>query len=785
MNFRLTCLLGVLVLFTSCSDFLKGSSDKNQVIEFKNQSLQCFEDVPTQIQSFWKGSVKDSEIKATFSCLNQVLQDMKNRVEGRAEADSFTSEDLQIILNQFYKKGQVTLETSQQMLHLKQALFGGSADKLTKVEIQQVQDFLDKAQTELLKISPYMALYQFKKEIKKLSLMQIQTAFHQLKSSLSNLILPTNLDQSTYGWIDLKKIILKIEGLTEEDNQLIDQAEMILNLIRGFDSNQIFSKNEIDVILNEVVEAMFLHSQQQNSLVEFSLVDAVQLQTLVTYAEAWVQWFENSLQYEKTKLVSVATLEPFMRLVHQKGLLPASLSAETWQLSYKVIIQRVLGRAPQSNQKIAELSEFQGLNTQHFAQAKKELALFKLYLNFINQFTDDSLTDSKTRTKLAIIQQKLSVYEPQKQEAVLAQFSVQQRENILKDFNVLAREFLSERPVIYRFKKMVIARNQSIWDQNWQDLVQALIAKMVAREWARGWGELNPATSQFELSKASWNRWFLEFEKIGLELNFFDQRIKNLSLLLFDQANLFTYAGNGNQVIEEAELTQFTNMIISAENAMDDFKKQLELGDCKILAVNEIIKSESFKEDCFKSVFFNQRKIFISNLSYLNLYIDNINTNEFYSFYNSLMDIVRTDLHLSGIKVETYDARSLVMLMYYMESLFAVYDLDSNMTFSPAEIRYGYPRFKTVATDYAYKYERSQIDLFNSFGALGGYGCYSEADLIQESFIFLAYHGHIPEIGDLNAVPCLFGRSLINFSGEVDRKTMINTFKILKDVLGS
>ena len=66
-----------------------------------------------------------------------------------------------------------------------------------------------------------------------------------------------------------------------------------------------------------------------------------------------------------------------------------------------------------------------------------------------------------------------------------------------------------------------------------------------------------------------------------------------------------------------------------------------------------------------------------------------------------------------------------------------------------------------------------------------GYGCYSEDDLIKESFIYLVYNGHTPGLTDLNIAPCLGGRSLIDFTGEVDRKTIINTFKILKAVLGS
>ena len=147
-------------------------------------------------------------------------------------------------------------------------------------------------------------------------------------------------------------------------------------------------------------------------------------------------------------------------------------------------------------------------------------------------------------------------------------------------------------------------------------------------------------------------------------------------------------------------------------------------------------------------------------------------------------------IHLNGKnikgKLETADLRTFSILLHYIESIYAQFDVDRNWSFSHQEIRWAYPRFKNFATEFAQQTAQEQLELFNLplVQALG-YGCYSQEDLIQESFIFLVYNGVTPGITDLNPAPCLGKRSLINFKGEVDRRTIIKTFKILKAVLGS
>lgn len=85
--------------------------------------------------------------------------------------------------------------------------------------------------------------------------------------------------------------------------------------------------------------------------------------------------------------------------------------------------------------------------------------------------------------------------------------------------------------------------------------------------------------------------------------------------------------------------------------------------------------------------------------------------------------------------------------MHYIESLYAQFDVDRNWElFRPQKFARRILDFKAFATDFALKTAKDKLDLFATLSAvpLAGYSCYSQNDLIRESFIYLVYHGRTP-----------------------------------------
>ena len=166
-------------------------------------------------------------------------------------------------------------------------------------------------------------------------------------------------------------------------------------------------------------------------------------------------------------------------------------------------------------------------------------------------------------------------------------------------------------------------------------------------------------------------------------------------------------------------------------------------------------------------------------------YLSKLSDKEFNEYYSMMMDFSRFDMKNKNIKIETVDTQTFVVATSYIEAMFARYDFDSSATLSAAEIRTAYPRFKAFAEDYSIKnaadslkeWDESLLNICRSF--------YTKDDLIRESFIYMVLNkGKMPKMSDMNYILC-GTNGLFTFKNEIDRKSIVYTFLVLKDVLAS
>ncbi|MEQ1724075.1 MAG: hypothetical protein ABL930_12945, partial [Pseudobdellovibrio sp.] len=342
--------------------------------------------------------------------------------------------------------------------------------------------------------------------------------------------------------------------------------------------------------------------------------------------------------------------------------------------------------------------------------------------------------------------------------------------------------------VLYRFNKIILAPNQEIWDQNWLDLSRGLYYSMISRELLLGWGQtpLNKEVKNALIAEQGLVQWYAEFKNFGIETKIFDPRSNNSGASNLMSANLFTRSGDGDNKMTFRESIQFLGILFSGGGKVyDEIAAGFKKANCN-LPEKDVFGNNWNNEVCAYEDLRKNYKHYFSNLSYLVVYLDGLNKNEaeFKEFYEALMLVARNDATTKG-RLETADIRSQSTLLHYVESIFSAYDLDRNYKLSESEIKAAYPKFKNFAEQFAKKSSSEQLATFTSWkGSIAGYGCFTEQDLIRESFVFMVYNGKTPQTSDLTTLPCLRNEPLIKFNGEVERKSIINTFKIIKSVLG-
>lgn len=1001
LNFKVLSAVVMSVALSSCSDFTKGKPKKETVLEIKQESMSCLKTVSLDVKKFMKSESTNEDIEKTFSCIDNTLKEFQTRVEGKAEADAFTADELYQIFDKFIKDAAISKAATEDLMTLKAALLGGSSTKITKTEITVLRSYIETLKVEAKALLPYSQLFTFKKTEVVFSKTMIRNGFAQLSLSLKNMLKASKIGSSNYQFADFKKLIINLklvdekqdemfvmfkqvsdlltggESLTNEDDKALyvdniaevlrlytlyiqghvkldinnkenmdstfeyvqsavelmensvqfkrtkavsfDDIEQLANdLIKKVPSNtpemksvemyqkivmqifesgfvganskitkteltalksylqtlkadiaavssykelfqfkksemqiskevintgilslnktlknfvntsnyskdgndlnsliavlknlelseekkslmllldrvnnlliggqQLTSKEDKERYIDNITEVLRLYAIHTQGYVKYEVSSAENVREAFEYTQAMIALLENSVQYKKTKMVSTETIAPLLIEVLKKDILPIKLTAETALSFYKTIAVRVFeaGLA-------GDVTGFAGLKKVHFANLNRELAIYRIYNQFIESVASaEALKDKKfNRLPLKDVQAQLKAFDQKQFQEILNNFDKDTQAQIVSSVEELKTEFLDKTPVLYRSNKIILSASQELWDQNWLDLSRGLYYSMVSRVLLLGWGEtpLVKEVKNASIVERGLVQWYSEFKNFGIEVKIFDPRSKNSGGSNLSAANLFTRSGNGDNKMNFRESIQFLGILFSGggkvyEQMAEGFKKS----NCN-LPEKDVFGYNWNNEACAYEDFKQNYKYYFSNLSYLVGYLDQLKQNEkdFKDFYESVMSIARLDVTAKS-RLETGDIRAFSILLHYVESIYAAYDEDRNWKLSEKEIKNAYPRFKGFAEQFARKSAADSLAMFNSWkGKVGGYGCFTEQDLIKESFVFMVYNGKTPASSDLTNFPCLRNEPLIKFEGEVERKSIINTFKIIKSVLG-
>ena len=735
------------------------------------------------MQKFLDSTGSTAEIDQTVSCINTTLTELQTRVEGRAEATAFTSAEVYEIFAKFASQANVSLQAAQNLVLLKSALLGGDTGKITKAEISLLKNYLLLVKDEAKRLKPYIQLFYFKSSERAFSKAFIKEGFDQLNQSLKTLYRSSNLTSADYSFEKFKDLVINLLNLTEDKKVMAEMANRLNNVLNG--NLTVLTEVERLAYIDNITEALRLYAVYSNGYAKFEIVTSGGLNETFDFIDQAFRLVENSLQYKKNQSISGASIDGLVSALTKSNLLPYKLSAYTLATFYRTVVVRVFEAGAKGN-----ISGFTALKAFHLKNIKSELGTYRIYSKMLERVASEDLFARRgiSTAPLREIQLALGATSAAAETDLLSQFDSSTQGRIINNVNDLKAEFLETAPVIYHTKKIGVAINQDIWGQNWRDLARGLYIKMLTRLLMQGWGQIYPLenVSTNSLTELDMTNWYSEFKYFGIETKMFDPRTFNSGPTAYKTGNLFTRSGNGDGRLSFKETLETLGILLTGSGVLyKEFSDELAAANCNLPELDIFDNHWNF-ESCLLQVAQINYKQYFSSLPHLVAYLDTLNADQVKAYFESVLNVVRTDEHNAGSKIETTDIQSMNSLIHFVEGLYLKHDLNLNRSLSEAEIRSAYPKFLNIATEFANKASRDQIEEFKSWkGDLAGYSCFTEADLVRESFVFLIYNGRTPTQDDFNSFPCFQGTPLLYFTGEVDRKVMLNTFKALKSVLGN
>lgn len=771
-------LIVTLSLATSCSEFLKGKPKAQDTIEIQSGSLGCLDNVSSDLSQFFKAETGTEAVDKTVTCLTDTLTEFQKKVEGRQNADAFTADEVYDIFTKFVSKAQLSRAAAQNLLLLKSAILGGSPDRITKIEINDLKNYLQLVRAEAIKLAPYIKVFNFKETDKAFSREFIEAAFVQMKASMKALLNASKLSNSNYSFSDFKTLVVNVMNLGGSEQNMVEILSKLNYVLNGYQEE--LTDTERDEYLGNITSLMKLFSLKQNSYLKIDLAHFDDLDSTMDFIWETLNLLENSLQYKKTQTISANSIDRLLIEVAKSDLLPYKLRASSMINFYKAFVVRLL-----ESGSAGQVTTFTGIRPVHLVNLKRELAAYHVYGRIVTKtFAQLGVTGYYD---LSTIQSKMASLNASAEQDILSRFDGNNQYLIVNIVNELKNEYLKATPAnIYYNKRMVLASNELSWKQNRADLVQDMFVKMFSRFLMLGYGpgyQVMGAT-QLKLNNVALYLWYSEFKAIMIDLKRFDPRTFNAGVTSLTVSNLFTLSGNGDDMMTFTELNQFFGMqLAGAGEVADEMYNDLNEQHCQLPELDVYDKHWNL-ETCLDSLIATKYKMYFAHLPHLVQYVETLSPTDFKKFFHDMTSVMRYNLGLEGQRVESSDLTGLNTVAYLLENTYLLHDTNRNGKLSESEIRAAYPKFQQVAHDFAYSSSAAQIKEFNSWkGTIAGLGCFSEADLIQESFIFLVYNGRTPTTSDLNLFACFTGKPLITFRGEVDRLQMTQALKSLKSIL--
>lgn len=774
------------VSLASCTDFLRGKPKNPTVIDYKNTQLNCLKDLSAQLDKFVDSQATEEDIDLAFGCLDRTLEEFQTKADGSKRLSYFEAEDVQNVFADFMPDAQISLKASAGLIQIKSALIGGDKDKLLKAEVAELRNYIKLIKKEVYNLHPFASIFSFKSEKRRLPKKSIDQGFKQFSKSLKYLLKKSELFKSDYSFEDFQNLVQDLGFISSEQIEMVSVLGEIKKLFAG--QEFIDTETDYNEMIDSLVEIFKLYSLNQQNYVSLSLKDSDTLYNTLDAAFDLIDLLESSIQFKHAHTISAESIDSLLSVIIKKDLIKggSDFKEESLQKLYKVIFVKVFGAGKSANWK-----DFKGLTKLHFSNLRRELAIYQVYAYFLKSLPwipmgKDGIT-TEGRLNLEQIQTALKLFNPSSASQIYQRFDDATRLQISEAFNEMRAEFFSERPVVYQNGKMLIAMDQNKWTQSWEDLANALFNKVLARELILGWGQgysIQKTAQYAYLTSDDLVSWYADFKDVGIQLKLFDPRLENSGAKSFKEANFFTYAGNGDDKLSFIEVIQYLNMLTSSGGkGSTDLQQGISQAGCDIHPDEKDVFGYAWKDEAcaIKDLRANFGKYF-SHLPYMAGFVSGIGEKQFTVFFDELMVVARTSEVNKGDRIEHSDLRTISMLLSYIEALFSVADTNKNRVVDHNEIRAIYPRFKSFATDYAYKNSKDKLDAFRKWNQCSSF---KEEDLIRESFIFLVYHGRTPELNDINYISCIFGSDLITFRGEVNRYQIISTFKILKSVLES
>ncbi len=721
-----TLILSVFVLqfVSSCSYFFDEKEHQLEV-QYKINSGTCMSRAHLVIADFFNPNLQrdfaDQEFDSFLSCYQEAIDSMvRHTRSGRANQNNFSAENIEMLILRLHPDIATNQQRVQAYINLKHFLIGGEIDTLSKSEMIFIHDKVLPSFAGFLKnLAPYRSILfnAFKFNSREFQLERNQAGLEEFKKGFSTLkeqvdvLLKVLSSKHTDQQIELRRFALFfMKEFFAEDSTVYEKH---LDLIEAFksiainDSGPFIQRTQLKMLVSQgltVFEALaqfkfFVHDQNVfdniGSLATFitrvptllehgSVFKGVALSSFDDIMGGFDRVLRTSAQAHPQGLIAFDKIEKFFLSLMQSEVMTGPLSPKTLNLFLKRFSQKWL---------IDDVAPTPDLTLGKIAYIKSIIDTWIGRQKFVNQVFAN-LEDAETVNFNEIKKQASQSKEFKNWSKIFDRVSLHQWDDDTKT-------------VIY---------SKNINEISYEDLTVSNVTRTLVEVFVKPYNLKKNDPFEYLVKTDEAQEIYEVLRILGVEMRFMDSREFNSGHRSFRESNNFSTQLKNDNYMDFYESYEYLSVAFSAGQLSELIYRGLP-NNC-LLNDEDVLGRKIVKASCFRDFLRNNFNSYFNHLHSIQAYWQEISASSASTYakdpYAALVE--KTDESLTRSKYEVFETielasrggvisekhfdmgeiRTLVSVMYYLQSIFYVFDLDRSGLIEGIELRNAESHFRDL-----------------------------------------------------------------------------------------
>lgn len=724
----------VLLFVSSCSYFFDEKEHQIEV-HYNLDSGSCMSRAHLVIADFFNPNLQrdfaDQEFDSFVSCYQEAIDSMvRHTRSGRANQNNFSAENIEMLVKRLHPNIATDQERVQAYIHLKHFLIGGEIDTLSKSEMIFVHDKVLPSFAAFLKsLAPYRAILfnglkfnsrEFQLERNQAGLEQFKKGFSTLKEQV-DILLRVLSSKQTHQQIELRRFALFfMKEFFAEDSPAYEKH---LDLIEAFksialnDSGTFIKRSQLKMLVSQglsVFEALaqfnfFVHDQNIfdniGSLATFitrvpvllehgAVFKGVALTSFDDIMTGFDQVLRTSAQVHPQGLIAFEKFEKILLFLGQSEVMVGPLSPKTLILFLKRFSQKWL---------IDDTDPTPDLTLGKIAYIKTIIDTWVGRQKFVNQV----FADLGSETTINLKQMKQQAPQSQKIKSwskIFDKVSLHQWDDATKT-------------VIY---------SKNINEISYEDLTVSNVTRTLVEVFVKPYNLQKNDPFEYLVKTNEAQEIYEVLRILGVEMRFMDSREFNSGHRSFRESNNFSTQLKNDNYMNFYESYEYLSVAFSAGQLSDLIYRDLP-SNC-LLSDEDVLGKKIVKASCFRTFLVSHFTDYFSHLHSIHAYWQDLRSS---TQSDQTVDpesaLVLTDDSRPRVDIlkvieiasrggvisdkhfDMGEIRTLVSVMYYLQSIFYVFDLDRNGLIEGIELRNAESHFRDLIVGFVLDHVDSEV----------------------------------------------------------------------------